>query len=720
MAATANLGLLQLHLGKIDEADKHLTAALKLARRFSVSQISPLDSYVQLQLIRGQLGRCQALFDDIDTLVSIHESSILSWQQLAVSPTRLRFLLASQRWNDAGTLSAEAIKVADKKADRSHQVSLRVLGADALLELGRLQEAADLLEQAGELAVDVPVAVYAEVERARAALIARTTGRAQARRPFERALRLLAAVGGVSARMDAAFSYKRSMRPVDEKLRRQLDATPHDLNLLVDDTLPAKMPKPRPEKRTTANLEAPGVSDLVPLLHLTSKPALLAREAFVLLRESGCTKSLAVLNKDGHRVLDVTAHEGWTADQAARAAEATDGVVGIPVGTTRGLQLHLVVEPRDDIQSRAFVSNVKSFISSARALEVFREEERARSALSPPDVVATHEDGVFASDNMVRLLGIAKQAATSNTPILITGETGTGKEVLARIIHKYSSRSSRDFLPFNCSSVPSEMVDSQLFGHRRGAFTGAREDAPGVIRAASKGTLLLDEIGELDLRVQPKLLRFLESKEVHPLGEPRPVNVDVRVIAATNANIDQLVRDGRFREDLFYRLNIIRLDVPPLRERREEIPPLVYHFLRRYGSESGRPNLTVTDDALKCLLLYEWPGNVRRLANEVRRAVALAESDDPIDREQLSPEVVAATRAMATSVQVSGDGEPAELRVRVDQPLSTILAQVERDAIQQALAITDGHVSNAARLLGISRKGLFLKRRRLGIENLPA
>ena len=520
--------------------------------------------------------------------------------------------------------------------------------------------------------------------------------------------------------MDAAFSYKRSMRPVDEKLRRQLDATPHDLNLLVDDTLPAKMPKPRPEKRTTANLEAPGVSDLVPLLHLTSKPALLAREAFVLLRESGCTKSLAVLNKDGHRVLDVTAHEGWTADQAARAAEATDGVVGIPVGTTRGLQLHLVVEPRDDIQSRAFVSNVKSFISSARALEVFREEERARSALSPPDVVATHEDGVFASDNMVRLLGIAKQAATSNTPILITGETGTGKEVLARIIHKYSSRSSRDFLPFNCSSVPSEMVDSQLFGHRRGAFTGAREDAPGVIRAASKGTLLLDEIGELDLRVQPKLLRFLESKEVHPLGEPRPVNVDVRVIAATNANIDQLVRDGRFREDLFYRLNIIRLDVPPLRERREEIPPLVYHFLRRYGSESGRPNLTVTDDALKCLLLYEWPGNVRRLANEVRRAVALAESDDPIDREQLSPEVVAATRAMATSVQVSGDGEPAELRVRVDQPLSTILAQVERDAIQQALAITDGHVSNAARLLGISRKGLFLKRRRLGIENLPA
>ena len=167
------------------------------------------------------------------------------------------------------------------------------------------------------------------------------------------------------------------------------------------------------------------------------------------------------------------------------------------------------------------------------------------------------------------------------------------------------------------------MVESQLFGHRRGAFTGAQDDALGVIRAATGGTLLLDEIGELELSVQPKLLRFLDRKEVHPLGEPKPVNVDVRVIAATNADIDQFVRDGRFREDLFYRLNVIRLHVPPLRERREEIPPLIHHFLRQFGTEVGRPHLKMTDSALKCLLLYEWPGNVRRLANEVRRAVAL-------------------------------------------------------------------------------------------------
>ena len=187
---------------------------------------------------------------------------------------------------------------------------------------------------------------------------------------------------------------------------------------------------------------------------------------------------------------------------------------------------------------------------------------------------------------MQTLLARARRIAPTTVPVLITGETGTGKEVLARTIHAYSTRAAATFLPFNCSGVPRDMLDSQLFGHRKGSFTGATDHFPGVIRAPAGGTLFLDEIGDTTLEVQPKLLRFLESHEVHPIGEVQPVRADVRVIAATNADIDALVAQGRLREDLFYRLNIVRLHVPPLRERRVKFQPL-----RITTSRSTRRNI---------------------------------------------------------------------------------------------------------------------------------
>jgi transcriptional regulator with PAS, ATPase and Fis domain len=198
--------------------------------------------------------------------------------------------------------------------------------------------------------------------------------------------------------------------------------------------------------------------------------------------------------------------------------------------------------------------------------------------------------------------------ASANVTVLLTGETGVGKEIFAKAIHQASARSERVFLPFNCSTVPRDMLDSQLFGHKRGSFTGAQNDAPGMIRSANGGTLFLDEIGEMAIETQPKLLRFLESGEILPLGESKPILVDVRVVAATNANLDQLLSDGRFREDLYYRLNVIRIDIPPLRERREEIPALVDHFLEKFGRELQKPMLRIADETLEYLVLYRWPG----------------------------------------------------------------------------------------------------------------
>jgi DNA-binding NtrC family response regulator len=312
---------------------------------------------------------------------------------------------------------------------------------------------------------------------------------------------------------------------------------------------------------------------------------------------------------------------------------------------------------------------------------------------------------------MVELVNTTRRIAPSNVTVLITGETGAGKEVIARALHQASGRHDGTFLPFNCTTVPREILDSQLFGYRRGAFTGASDEYPGLIRSAAGGTLFLDEIGEMPIDLQPKLLRFLESGEVLPLGETRPVTVNVRIVAATNADIEQLVNEGRFREDLYYRLNVIRLRVPPLRERREEVPLLVQAMLERFARESQRDPIRVSEAAMEYLTLYHWPGNARQLANELRRLSALAEPGAVVMPEHLSPEI-AASRPTAAAAHAITD---AELLVRTDQPLAAATEHVERVLIAQALDQCGGNVEKAAQALGLSRKGLFLKRQRLGM-----
>ena len=246
---------------------------------------------------------------------------------------------------------------------------------------------------------------------------------------------------------------------------------------------------------------------------------------------------------------------------------------------------------------------------------------------------------ICASAAMHRVADQIQRLQSNVLTVLITGESGTGKELIAQAIHAGSSRAAALFLPYNCTTTTRDLADSLLFGHRRGAFTGAVADQMGLVRSAAGGTLFMDEIGDLPIDVQPKLLRFLEQGEIMPIGDTRPQRVDVRTIAATNADLEQRVADGKFREDLYYRLSVIRIHVPPLRQRREEIPHLATFFLREACERLAKPEVQLGSDVLQVFAQYWWPGNVRQLRNEIQRAVALAAAGGTVAIDHLSPEL---------------------------------------------------------------------------------
>jgi hydrogenase-4 transcriptional activator len=313
---------------------------------------------------------------------------------------------------------------------------------------------------------------------------------------------------------------------------------------------------------------------------------------------------------------------------------------------------------------------------------------------------------VCASAAMQRVADQIQRMQGNDLTVLITGESGTGKDLVARAIHAGSPRSGSMFLPYNCTSATRELADSQLFGHRRGSFTGAIADQAGVLRTAVGGTLFLDEVGDLPLDVQPKLLRFLEQGEVLPVGDTRPQRVDVRVVAATNADLESRVSEGKFREDLFYRLSVIRIHVPPLRERREEIPHLSTFFLREACERLGKPGVRLTAETLDIFDTFAWPGNVRQLRNEVQRAVAMASPEGSITPDLLSS--VFGTQEMPSAV----DAPPRHARTT----LAAAVEKIEREMIQSALERSAGNISQTARTLGLTRRGLYLKMDRLGVN----
>jgi two-component system response regulator AtoC len=339
------------------------------------------------------------------------------------------------------------------------------------------------------------------------------------------------------------------------------------------------------------------------------------------------------------------------------------------------------------------------------AIRKARERERLRRSnqLLRREIQRGERPIVAASEGMIRVLEVVERAAEFKATVLLTGESGTGKEVLARAIHAQSGRREEAFVAVNCGAIPETLLESELFGHTRGAFTGADRARRGLFAEADGGTLFLDEIGELPVPLQVKLLRVLQEEEVRPLGESKPFLVNVRVIAATSRQLEEEVAAGRFREDLFYRLNVVRIPVPPLRERREDISVLVDHLVGRARETLGKPIRSVADDALARLLAYPWPGNVRELENVIERAVILAESDRITLRDL--PENVVSPELRPGA---PGAGDLSLRRAR---------KALEADLIERALRATGGNRTHAAKLLEISHRALLYKIKEYGVRS---
>lgn len=399
---------------------------------------------------------------------------------------------------------------------------------------------------------------------------------------------------------------------------------------------------------------------------------------------------------------------------------ATSGIDTI-VAAMRAGAVDFIVKPANP--ERVVVSIRNALKLSSLTGEVKRLTRKSEGGMSFDDMIAS-------APVMKQVMRLGQRAAASDIPVLILGESGVGKEVIARCIQGASDRSGKPFISVNCGAIPENLVESILFGHEKGAFTGAVARSAGKFVEADGGTLFLDEIGELPLDMQVKLLRALQEGEVDPVGARRPVKVDVRIISATNRDLASRVKEGAFREDLFYRLNVYPLEMPNLRERVEDIPALVDHFIGRFNASEGTRITGASDDTLKMLSAFEWPGNVRQLENAVFRGVVLCEGDllQPHDFPQISgvmPEL--ASLPEVKRVEPANDDTPAPVASPTGgvtlTPVPVMeegevrsLSDVERDLIAYAIEHYAGHMSEVSRRLGIGRSTLYRKVREYGLE----
>jgi DNA-binding NtrC family response regulator/tetratricopeptide (TPR) repeat protein len=718
--ALASLGQISVRLGNLRRAEQALNRALDVRSPMQFMRETTgavFDTLAQIHLIRGE-------YDDASRCLQRSREAYgdaSRWYHWSVRALEARVAL---RRGEAAQALAVAVEIARAHdAPPAYVTQAELIAVEALLAEGRVADAEGQLHAAGaKLPVTGMSGTWGEFLRLRGRVHAMTRRPTEAYHDFGQSVSVFELLG---ERYQAALSYRelgklagsagarsRAGRYLADAIAifESLDARPD-----LDDTRAAI--GALPSVATGAFLGASPDGDAAVVRRIVDAavtPALLAKEGATALLEA-CDGQAAVIFTRGRRAeVSVTAAAGCDLDAARAIASAA---ARTPVAPSAPLLIVDTIGRDGGVDRLAVVSSSRPFavptIQRFRTLcAVLRQGFELCSARERPvePAAGTVERSlepllpgfVCASAAMQRVADQIQRLQGSDLTVLITGESGTGKDLVARAIHAGSPRGRATYLPYNCTSATRELADSQLFGHRRGSFTGAVADQPGVIRSATGGTIFLDEIGDLPLDVQPKLLRFLEQGEILPVGETRPMRVDVRVVAATNADLEQRVVEGKFREDLFYRLSVIRIHVPPLRDRREEIPHLSTFFLREASERLGKPDVRLSADTLDLFDAFSWPGNVRQLRNEIHRAVAMATPAGTVTPELLSP------------VFAGGDGTPTPRRAR-NVTLAAAVEGLEREMIEGALQRAGGNISQTARALGLTRRGLYLKLDRLGI-----
>ena len=727
--ALATLGQICVRLGDLTRAENALHRALEVRSpiQFHETTGAVFDTLAQIQLIRGRYDSASDFLARASEAYGAYGRQTSQWYEWSVRVLGARLALRRAALDEA---VARVDQILQAGAPPFDALQATLIAAEALTAANRLSEAEQRLQVAADaLDPKVAPAAWGEYLRLRGFLHAKTNNGADAYHDFSQSAALLDLLG---ERYQSALSHLALGRLVAETGARSVAEQHLDRALAIFQQLGAERDlddtRAAQTLLTTVGtgqyLISPADADdaiVRRIVDAAALPDLLGRETATALIEAASAECAVIYIQLAGADVRVVAAAGCD-DDAARAlarSASNNHIVGRgtvviePLGRDDdGLRFALVASTRPI--GHPVMRRLRMIGAVARqgfALCAARDRPVATVGLAVDRSLEPLLPGFLsASAAMTRVVEQIQRLQGNDLTVLITGESGTGKELVARAIHVGSHRSAATFLPYNCTTTGRDLADSQLFGHRRGAFTGAVSDQPGLVRTAVGGTLFLDEIGDLPIDVQPKLLRFLEQSEIMPIGDSKPQRVDVRVLAATNADLEQRVAEGKFREDLYYRLSVIRIHVPPLRERREEIPHLSTYFLREALERLGKPDVLLSSETLDVFSQYWWPGNVRQLKNEIQRAVALSVPGGTIEPSHLSPEInttrLPSTPSSASSVRVS----------RSSPNLASAVEQVERDLIQAALDRAGGNISETARSLGLTRRGLYLKIRRLGLD----
>jgi DNA-binding NtrC family response regulator/tetratricopeptide (TPR) repeat protein len=731
-----NLGINLMLVGEWDRAQQSLERSLSLASEIddrSAQVPTILDSLGDLSILRGDLEEARKYLERAVTLATENGNKWYSGQAMR---TLGRCYLAMGDAEGALEKGRGALVLAEGIGDRQAICESRLILAEGLLLSNDLAACAAELQKVTDEATESPtdLAIAGEAQRLYGLLSMAQSDPALAAQHFARSTSIFEMLGDRYRSTRANFELGRAYaRQQPERAAEYLARAVHTFRELgaaldlkrAEDAL-AALDRSAPERQSEQSALAQLLT--LRLAEAVASRELLLRELAAVLDQETEASRVVIFEPAENKTYKVVVAHGCPPDEAAELAQffaqarsdaereefaETQDAALIPLRAPNAAPALLMVSPREAASLPGSISIEPLIRVVELGLDVCALRARSRGHTGPQDQDTLAGSSlmpgfIHSSPAMTRLVEEVHKIRSSDVTVLVTGESGTGKELVARAIHALSSRRSKVFVPFNCTAVPKELAEGYLFGYRRGAFTGAVNDSPGVIRSAAGGTLFLDEIGDLPLDVQPKLLRFLQEGEIQPLGEQRPAKVDVRIIAATNTDLEEMVAQGRFREDLYYRLNVIRLKVPPLRERRSEIPTIVNYYINHYSAKFGRRDIEITPQAIDLLMVCDWPGNVRQLCNEVQRIVARAEDGALLTPDQLSPEL---TRTSAPATPQSSITPLSAVAAAPGQhiTLADALAELERRMIAEALRKHGGNISRAARDLGLTRRGLYLK-----------